>query len=83
MKALQGQEEAYFGQHPDAEILTSQPGLGPILGARVLARCRDIARKAERIQAVLRAAHLGQPAIVAAAYAASARALITVLATCA
>src|SRR3954464_15736343 len=26
-----------FGRHPDAEILTSQPGLGPILGARVLA----------------------------------------------
>jgi transposase len=39
--ALQGQVEAYFGQHPDAEILTSQPGLGPILGARVLAETGD------------------------------------------
>ena len=28
--------EASFGQHPDAEIYQSQPGLGPILGARVL-----------------------------------------------
>ena len=32
---LQGQVEAYFGQHPDAEIIVSQPGLGPVLGARV------------------------------------------------
>jgi transposase len=24
-----------FGRHPDADIVTSQPGLGPILGARV------------------------------------------------
>jgi hypothetical protein len=30
---LQGQMETYFGQHPDAEILTSQPGLGSVLGA--------------------------------------------------
>src|SRR5947208_1462615 len=28
-------------QHPDAEILTSQPGLGPVLGARVLAESGD------------------------------------------
>jgi transposase len=27
---------AHFGQHPDAEIYTSQPGLGTILAARVL-----------------------------------------------
>ena len=39
--ALQGQVEAYFGQHPDAEIVLSQPGLGPILGARVLAESGD------------------------------------------
>ena len=39
--ALQGQVEAYFGQHPDAEIITSQPGLGPVLGARVLAESGD------------------------------------------
>jgi transposase len=41
VKSLQGQVEAYFGRHPDAEILTSQPGLGPILGARVLAESGD------------------------------------------
>ena len=33
--ALQGQVEAYFLAHPDAEIVLSQPGLGRILGARV------------------------------------------------
>ena len=41
MKALQGQVEAYFGQHPDAEIITSQPGLGGVLSARVLAETGD------------------------------------------
>src|SRR3954454_6184566 len=30
-----------FGRHPDAEIVTSQPGLGPILGARVLSEFGD------------------------------------------
>jgi hypothetical protein len=30
-----------FGRHPDAEIGTSQPGLGPVLGARVLAEFGD------------------------------------------
>jgi transposase len=35
VKILQGQVEADFGWHPDAEIYLSQPGLGPILGARV------------------------------------------------
>ena len=30
-----------FGRHPDADIVTSQPGLGPILGARVLAEFGD------------------------------------------
>jgi hypothetical protein len=39
--SLQGQVEAYFGQHPDAEIILSQPGLGPVLGARVLAESGD------------------------------------------
>jgi transposase len=38
---LQGQVEAHFGRHPDAEIILSQPGLGPILGARVLAEFGD------------------------------------------
>ena len=34
-----------FGQHPDAEIYTSQPGLGVILGARVLAEFGDDPRR--------------------------------------
>jgi transposase len=38
---LQGQVEACFGQHPDAEIYRSQPGLGDILGARVLGEFGD------------------------------------------
>jgi transposase len=41
VKALQGQVEEHFGQHPDAEIYRSQPGLGAILGARVLAEFGD------------------------------------------
>jgi transposase len=39
--ALEGQVEACFGQHPDAEIYLSQPGLGAVLGARVLAEFGD------------------------------------------
>lgn len=39
--ALQDGVEAYFGRHPDAEIYRSLPGLGPILGARVLAEFGD------------------------------------------
>jgi transposase len=38
---LEGQVEAHFGQHPDAEIYLSQPGLGAVLGARVLAEFGD------------------------------------------
>jgi transposase len=38
---MQEQVEAHFGQHPDAEIILSQPGLGTILGARVLAEFGD------------------------------------------
>jgi len=38
---LQGQVEAYFLAHPDAEIVLSQPGLGQILGARVLGEFGD------------------------------------------
>ena len=33
--------ERHFGQHPDAEIIQSQPGLGAVLGARVLAEFGD------------------------------------------
>ena len=38
---LQGQVEEHFGRHPDAEIILSQPGMGPILGARALAEFGD------------------------------------------
>ena len=41
VKTLQGQVEAHFGRHPDAEIILSQPGLGVVLGARVLAEFGD------------------------------------------
>jgi transposase len=41
IKVLEGQVEAHFLQHPDAEITLSQPGLGPVLGARVLAEFGD------------------------------------------
>jgi transposase len=41
VKTLQGQVEAHFGQHPDVEIILSQPGLGQVLGARVLAEFGD------------------------------------------
>jgi transposase len=39
--ALEGEVQRCFGQHPDAEIITSQPGLGVVLGARVLAEFGD------------------------------------------
>ena len=39
--ALQDGVEAYFGQHPDVDIYRSQPGLGKVLGARVLAEFGD------------------------------------------
>jgi transposase len=38
---LRGQVEAGFGRHPDAEIYLSQPGLGQVLAARVLAEFGD------------------------------------------
>ncbi|MEU6263649.1 IS110 family transposase [Saccharopolyspora shandongensis] len=41
VKAMQRQVEAHFGRHPAAEIIASQPGLGPVLGARVLAEFGD------------------------------------------
>jgi transposase len=41
VKDLQGQVEHHFGRHPDAEIYLSQPGMGAILGARVLAEFGD------------------------------------------
>jgi hypothetical protein len=41
VKALESQVEADFGRHPDAEIYRSQPGLGSVLGARVLGEFGD------------------------------------------
>lgn len=41
VSTLQGQVETHFGRHPAAEIVLSLPGLGPILGARVLAEFGD------------------------------------------
>ncbi len=41
VEVLREEVEAGFGRHPDAEIYLSQPGLGPILGARVLAEFGD------------------------------------------
>ena len=41
VKGLQGQVEENFGRHPDAEIYLSQPGMGAILGARVLGEFGD------------------------------------------
>jgi hypothetical protein len=41
VKILQGQVGEHFSQHPDAEIYFSQPGMGAIPGARVLAEFGD------------------------------------------
>lgn len=38
---LHAEVDAHFGQHPVADIVLSQPGLGTILGARVLAEFGD------------------------------------------
>lgn len=39
--SLEEQVEACFSEHPAAEIILSQPSLGPIAGARVLAEFGD------------------------------------------
>jgi hypothetical protein len=41
VKALESEVEAVFGRHPDAEIYLSQPGLGSVLGPRVLGEFGD------------------------------------------
>jgi transposase len=41
VKVLEEQVREHFGRHPDAEVILSQPGLGPVLGARVLAEFGD------------------------------------------
>jgi transposase len=45
IRALEGQVETHFGQHPDAEVYLSQPGIGAVLGARVLAEFGDAANR--------------------------------------
>ncbi|WP_433349918.1 IS110 family transposase [Microtetraspora malaysiensis] len=41
INTLERQVEAHFVRHPDAEVYLSQPGIGVILGARVLAEFGD------------------------------------------
>ena len=41
VKSLEAQVKEHFGRHPDAEVYLSQPGMGAILGARVLAEFGD------------------------------------------
>jgi transposase len=41
IKLMEEQVGAHFGRHPDGEVYLSQPGLGAILGARVLAEFGD------------------------------------------
>jgi len=41
VKALEAEVGQHFGRHPDAEIYRSQPGLGTVLGARVLGELGD------------------------------------------
>ncbi|MEU6718289.1 IS110 family transposase [Nonomuraea sp. NPDC046802] len=41
IKTMEDQVEAHFGRHRDAEIYLSQPGLGQLLGARVLGEFGD------------------------------------------
>jgi transposase len=43
IEALEAQVVTHFGRHPDSEIYLSQPGLGKILGARVLGEFGDAA----------------------------------------
>jgi hypothetical protein len=45
IEVLQGQVEAYFGEHSDAESSMSLPGMGPLLGARVLGEFGDAPKR--------------------------------------
>jgi hypothetical protein len=45
VKILEDQVRDHFGRHPDAEIYLSQPGIGAILGARVLGEFGDDPRR--------------------------------------
>ncbi|WP_235558169.1 transposase [Sphaerimonospora mesophila] len=51
IKVLEGQVEEHFGAHPAAKIIGSQPGLGPILGARVLAEFGDDPKRYASVKA--------------------------------
>jgi len=51
IKMMEGQVEAHFLPHPDAEIIMSQPGLGPILGARVPGEFGDSPHRARDLPA--------------------------------
>jgi hypothetical protein len=55
---------AHFGRHPDAEIYASQPGLGPILAARVLGEFGDDPHR--YIDAKARKSHAGTAPITRA-----------------
>jgi hypothetical protein len=41
VRILEEQVREHFGRHPDAEVYLSQPGMGAVLGARVLAEFGD------------------------------------------
>ena len=41
LERLEGELASHLAAHPDAEIVRSQPGLGTILGARVLGEFGD------------------------------------------
>jgi transposase len=45
VKTVEAQVEADFGEHPDVRIYRSQPGLGAVTGARVLAEFGDDPRR--------------------------------------
>jgi transposase len=45
IKAMEQEVEAHFGKHPDVKVYLSQPGLGAVLGARVLAEFGDDKRR--------------------------------------
>ena len=45
VKTLEEQARDHFGRHPDAEVYLSQPGMGAVLGARVLGEFGDDSRR--------------------------------------
>ena len=45
VRLLEEQVREHFGRHPDAEVYLSRPGMGPVLGARVLAEFGDDPRR--------------------------------------